>query len=49
MLKVPIILSTYDAAAADGAASWPGTEVPVTVVVPDQPPTQWNYSEPVQD
>ena len=49
MSKVPIILSAYDAAAADGAASWPDTEVPGTVVVPDRPPTPWNYSEPVQD
>mmetsp|Transcript_26549 Transcript_26549/g.43549 ORF Transcript_26549/g.43549 Transcript_26549/m.43549 type:complete len:498 (+) Transcript_26549:576-2069(+) len=49
MSKVPIILSAYDAAAADGAVSWPDTEVPGTVVVPDRPPIAWNYSEPVQD
>lgn len=49
MSKTPIILSAYDAATAEGAASWPATEVPGTIVVPDRPPTPWNYTEPVQD
>jgi len=49
MSNAPIIVSAYDAAAADGAALWPDTKIPGTVVVPDRPPTTWNYTEPVQD
>lgn len=49
MPKTPLILSAYDAATADGAAPWPNTEVPGTVVVPETPPTPWNYTERVQD
>jgi len=49
MPKIPMILAAYDAAAADGAASWPDTEVPGTVVVPDRPPTTWNYTERVDE
>lgn len=49
MPKTPTIVSAYDAVRADDAASWPDTQVPGTFVVPDQPPTPWNYTEPVQD
>ena len=49
MSKEPIIVSAYDAVAADDAVAWPDTEVPGTVIVPDLPPTPWNYTEPVQD
>ena len=45
----PIVVSAFDAANADGAAPWPDTEIPGTIIVPDRPPTPWNYVEPVQD
>lgn len=49
MSKSPIIASAYDAATADDAVPWPDTEVPDTAVVPERPPTPWNYTERVQD
>lgn len=50
MPNEPIVTTAYDAVRADGAASWPDTELPPgTIVVPEKPPTTWNYSEPVQD
>jgi hypothetical protein len=35
MSNVPIIASVYYAATADGAVSWPDTEVPGAVVIPE--------------
>ena len=49
MPNEPMVTIAYDAVTADGAASWPDTELPNTIVVPENPPTSWNYSEPVQD
>lgn len=49
MPSEPIVTIAHDAVRADGADSWPDTELPGTVVVPEKPPTTWNYSEPVQD
>lgn len=49
MGKEPIITSVYDAVNVKGSASWPELDVPGTVVVPDRPPTPWNYTERVQD
>ena len=49
MPSEPIVTTAYDAVTADGAASWPDTELPGTIVVPEKPPTTWNYSEPLQD
>ncbi|KAL7541771.1 hypothetical protein ACHAWF_007015 [Thalassiosira exigua] len=45
----PLILSAYEAVHAEGASAWPDTEVPGTVLVPEQPPTPWDYTKPVQD
>ena len=49
MSKEPIVTTAYDAVTADDAAPWPDTELLGTLIVPEQPPTTWNYSEPVQD
>ncbi|KAL3763817.1 hypothetical protein ACHAWU_001877 [Discostella pseudostelligera] len=49
MPSEPIVTTAYDAVTADGAASWPDTELPGAIVVPEKPPTTWNYSEPVQE
>eukprot|EP00546_Thalassionema_frauenfeldii_P010122 CAMPEP_0178929318 /NCGR_PEP_ID=MMETSP0786-20121207/20504_1 /TAXON_ID=186022 /ORGANISM="Thalassionema frauenfeldii, Strain CCMP 1798" /LENGTH=639 /DNA_ID=CAMNT_0020605503 /DNA_START=58 /DNA_END=1977 /DNA_ORIENTATION=- len=44
----PLIYSAYKAVQSSDS-SWPDVEIPGTVVVPDHPPTPWNYTEPVQD
>jgi FtsP/CotA-like multicopper oxidase with cupredoxin domain len=44
----PVILSAYRAVREDGAAAWPDTDIPGTIVVPDKPPSTWNYTEPIQ-
>lgn len=49
MPNKPLILSAYEATAAKDAVAWPDTEVPGTVVVPERPPTPWDYTEPLQD
>ena len=49
MSKEPIITLAYDAANAEGAAPWPDTVLPGVVVVPESPPTPWDYAEKVQD
>ena len=49
MSSEPIISSAYDASNTNDAMPWPNTEVPGTVVVPDGPPTPWDYSQRVQD
>jgi len=45
----PMITVAYDAVTADGAISWPGTQLPGSFLVPDKPPTAFNYTAPVQD
>lgn len=45
----PLAVMAYDAATADDAKIWPDTEIPNTVVVPDNPPTVWNFSNTLQD
>jgi laccase len=49
MGPVPVITTAYDAVKTDGAASWPGTQLPDSLVVPDRPTITYNYTEPVQD
>ncbi len=49
MGPAPMITVAYDAVKADGAVSWPGTQLPDTLVVSDKPPNIYNYSAPVQD
>jgi L-ascorbate oxidase len=43
----PLIARVYEA--VEWGASWPDTDIPGTVVVPDIPPLTWNYTETLQD
>jgi L-ascorbate oxidase len=45
----PVIYSAYESVHEDGAEPWPDTTIPDTVVLPEDPPTPWNYTEPVHD
>jgi hypothetical protein len=49
MPSTPFIKSAYEAVNREGAEAWPNTAVPGAVVLPETPPTPWNYSEPVHD
>ncbi|EJK68654.1 hypothetical protein THAOC_10148 [Thalassiosira oceanica] len=44
----PLITTAYEAVNAEGAKQWPNTEIPSTVVVPDKPPTTFDYHKLVQ-
>lgn len=48
MSDEPMVLSSYNAVHAQGTASWPDTEIPGHVRVPDRPPNVWDYTQPVQ-
>ncbi|KAL3776497.1 hypothetical protein HJC23_013240 [Cyclotella cryptica] len=45
----PFIFSAYEACNVEGAAPWPETIVPGSVVLPEAPPNPWNYTEPVHE
>lgn len=45
----PIILSAYQAVNSEGALSWPKTQTPGIVNLPDYPLSPWNYTETMQD
>lgn len=49
MPSTPFIKSAYEAVNEEGAEAWPNTVVPGAAVLPETPPTPWNYSEPVHD
>ena len=49
MGPTPVITVAYDAVTTDGAVPWPGTQLRDSLVVPDKPPTTYNYTAPVQD
>eukprot|EP00804_Cyclotella_cryptica_P023692 CCRYP_019323-RA/>CCRYP_019323-RA protein AED:0.11 eAED:0.08 QI:0/0/0/1/1/1/4/0/564 len=48
MSDEPMVLSSYKAVHAQGATSWPDTEIPGHVRVSDKPPNVWDYTQPVQ-
>ena len=45
----PLITTAYEAVNAKGAKQWPNTVIPSTVIVPDKPPTTFDYQRMVQE
>jgi L-ascorbate oxidase len=45
----PLIVQAYNAVNKAGAAAWPNTDIPNTIVVPDKPPLTWDYTQTLQN